>query len=827
MPRAILPLFIHLFAGTAAQAADPPVVPDEISPNVEVLQPGLKLSLVVEHPDIVTPTGIDVDDQGKIWAVASHTHFRPDPYDGPENDEVLVFDADGSNRRVFYSGTVATMDLELGPNGWVYLAERDRIVRIRDTNGDGTADQTEDIAVLETEADYPHNGLSGMYWDEKGRLVFALGENYWNRWTLTGTDDRKVTGTGEGGIFRCSADGKELHRIAKGFWNPFGICVREDGEIFAAENDPGSRPPCRMIHVVEGGDYGYNRRYGNAPFHPFIAWNGELPGTLPMLHPSGEAPCGVLPLGGGLISGSWSDNRVDFYPLHRRGASFATGRVPLVAGSEHFRPTCFAWGPDGAVYFTDWTLTFYHLHQRGRIWKLEIDEAEAATWLRPASIEPPNEAALLAEELRTGTPNLPLDRLLELCRDREAPFLARAALMQLSRRDLSGSLQWQGSDAVSAVLAQQLATPENETFGAAALNHASPRVQFEALRWIANEDLVGFREEVDQFLSRPDLSYSLFEAALATHNTLAGKSDQGIADAKMLLSRIRSPETHGRIRAYALRLMRPGDSRLTPSLLRNLLAQKQPALRLEVCRVLASRSDDQTLPIVTKHLQSDQVTDNEASFLVLRLAAAPQLHSELLKKLTLNGSLPTASVEAERALRGANIEETPATPDIETPPPFTDTDAWLAAIGELEGEPDLKAGERLFFHPRYGRCSTCHRRSGRGRIVGPDLSAIGQRGDRRWLLRSILEPQADVSAQFHPRSVTMNDGSSFVGFLLRSGGRSGKEFYRDIHGEEVALIKTDITERTELQISLMPTGLLTGLSMTEVRDLIGYLESTD
>ncbi|MEO0446686.1 MAG: PVC-type heme-binding CxxCH protein, partial [Verrucomicrobiota bacterium] len=403
----LLALIILLGLGHHSPANPPPLVPDDISPKTQLLQPGLTLSLVVDHPEIVTPTGIDVDEKGRIWTVASHTHFRPDPYPGPDKDEVLLFEADGSNRRVFYNATVATMDLELGDQGWVYLAERDRILRIRDTDGDEIADQEEDIAVLETTSTYPHNGLSGLSWAPNGDLLFALGENFWKQWTLTGTDGSAVIGTGEGGIFRCSPEGHSLRRVAKGFWNPFGVCVREDGEIFAAENDPGSRPPCRMLHIVEGGDYGYNRRYGNAPVHPFVAWNGELPGTLPMLHPSGEAPCGILPLGGGLIAGSWSDHRVDFYPLTRKGATFTTKRIPLISGSDHFRPTCFAYGPDGkTIYFTDWALTFYHLHQRGRIWKLEISE-EDAHWLS-FDAEPPNAETLLAAELRRGKPDLPL-----------------------------------------------------------------------------------------------------------------------------------------------------------------------------------------------------------------------------------------------------------------------------------------------------------------------------------------------------------------------------------------------------------------------------------
>ncbi|MEM0967741.1 MAG: PVC-type heme-binding CxxCH protein [Verrucomicrobiota bacterium] len=812
----LLALIILLGLGHHSPANPPPLVPDDISPKTQLLQPGLTLSLVVDHPEIVTPTGIDVDEKGRIWTVASHTHFRPDPYPGPDKDEVLLFEADGSNRRVFYNATVATMDLELGDQGWVYLAERDRILRIRDTDGDEIADQEEDIAVLETTSTYPHNGLSGLSWAPNGDLLFALGENFWKQWTLTGTDGSAVIGTGEGGIFRCSPEGDSLRRVAKGFWNPFGVCVREDGEIFAAENDPGSRPPCRMLHIVEGGDYGYNRRYGNAPVHPFVAWNGELPGTLPMLHPSGEAPCGILPLGGGLIAGSWSDHRVDFYPLTRKGATFTTKRIPLISGSDHFRPTCFAYGPDGkTIYFTDWALTFYHLHQRGRIWKLEISE-EDAHWLS-FDAEPPNAETLLAAELRRGKPDLPLEQLLAICQNDDDPFLAQAALMELSRRDVSSLLQSTEANTRSALLARQLAAPKDVDSARKGLAHSSARIRFEALRWIANEDLSECRESVAELLLQPDLDYALFEAALATSNTLAGRADQGVADVGMLLQRLSDEQAPPTIRAYALRLISPTDRRMTPKLINQLLQVDDDALHLEVCRVLAARSDEATLPIVLRLLQQDSTTDRSASFLILRLAADPSPHQELLQNLASRLSHPEAAGEAQRALRTSFLTDLP---------PLTDPDAWLAAIAALTSPPDLAAGERLFHHPRLARCATCHRHAGRGRIVGPDLSLVGERNDRSWLLTSILQPQAEVPPQFHPRSVTLKNGETFVGFPLRNGGRSGKEFYRDITGDEVALVKAEIEHRTELELSLMPPGLLAALTLEEVRDLLCYLEDT-
>ena len=80
-------------------------------PRLDFLQPGVRLTKLVENPEVVTPTGIGVMPSGDIVVAASHTHFRPKEYDGPANDEVLIFDAKGKNRRVLYNATSATMEM--------------------------------------------------------------------------------------------------------------------------------------------------------------------------------------------------------------------------------------------------------------------------------------------------------------------------------------------------------------------------------------------------------------------------------------------------------------------------------------------------------------------------------------------------------------------------------------------------------------------------------------------------------------------------------------------------------------------------------------------
>ncbi|MEO2028039.1 MAG: PVC-type heme-binding CxxCH protein [Fuerstiella sp.] len=845
---------------------------DERDSQVKTLQPGVQLSLVAEHPGLATPTGIDVDDQGRIWVVATHTHFRPDDYVGPEHDEILVFtdkDGDGrtEHRQVFYNATDATMDLELGADGWVYLAERDRIIRIKDSDGDGKADVAEDVVSLKTEADYPHNGLEGLAWHPSGELVFGLGENFAKPWTLTGRDDTAISGTGEGGIFRCSADGRNLRRIARGFWNPFGICVRADGEIFAAENDPGERPPCRLLHVVQDGDYGYQRSYGPEAHHPFVGWNGELRGTLTMIHPSGEAPCGVLPLGRGLLVSSWSDHRIDFFLLRRKGASFAADRMALVQGGRYFRPGCIASADDAeggsgrkrAWYFTDWVDGRYQAHGFGRLWKLEID-LDKADWVGTLEPEPLTEKARLAEDLRSGKETHDRMTLLQLAND-EDPFLARAALLALSRAASKWTWEdvaaWSAANRVQAVLALKLAEASPDVWVRSFLADKNTEVQFETLRWIADARLQAFAPDVEQMLNRSDLDYRRFEAAIATWNTLQGKPEAGIRNPEMLLARVQDSESAPRLRAYALRLL-PTQPRsaagdgvspvqkfpkgLSLKVLRELLSVNDAMLSREVVRTLAGN------PPVSRVLLAKIAADPQRSAslradAVAGLAAVAKQHADLLLHLA-GDDQRVVREEALRSLRfgkyspeqirqlqtlaekhheSADLFRAVLAPKslAKRRPPLTDTQAWLATLDAVRIPADEESGRRIFHHARLAQCSNCHRHSGRGNVVGPDLSGVNNRKDRTWLLQSILEPSRQMAPEYQPRTIILNDGRTFTGIRLRS---STKEAMRDVNGQNRTFDRNDIESMVESTVSFMPTGVVNSLTNRELRDLIAFLE---
>ena len=801
-------LLILLPLAAFAQSGPPPKAPDvpkDLPPQIETLQPGVKLTLLAEHPDLVTPTGIDVDEKGNIWLASCHTHFRPQGYVGPEHDEIVFFDANGKNRRVFYNKTDATMHVECGPDGWIYLAERDRILRVKDTNGDGVGDLEENLATMNTLADYPHNGLSGMAWHPDGGLVFSLGENFGKDWTITGTDDTKVSGRGEGGVFRCTADGKDLRRIARGFWNPFGLLVRKDGEIFAAENDPGSRPPCRLLNVVEGADYGFQWVYGSAPVHPFVAWNGELRGTLGMVHPSGEGPCAVVELGGGVMIPSWSDHSIDYFPLTRKGAGYTSERIPLVRGSDFFRPTCMAVGPDGAFYMNDWVFSSYPIHGRGRLWKVEIDPSKA-NWLKTRP-DPLNDDARLAQELREGKAKLPTPKLLELARGGDS-YLSDAALTALARLPwtVAELKKLPATDRVWAFVALRRADLNDEKWVRAFVAETDPEMRFECLRWIADAVLTKFMPEVEAMLSDPTLDFRLFEAVLATWNTLRGEPGAGVTNPEVLVERITNPKTPARLKGYALRLVPATHKALTMPLLNELLAAGDDVLTLEVVRTLAARK------------ASAEVAADEKRSPQLRAEAILGVEDTALLQKLAKSDNATIRDEARRGLRFTEHDQSFTMSTAR--PAFDDTAAWLKMLDSLPGTADVEAGRRLFFHPKVALCASCHRHSGRGNVVGPDLTLIAQQGDRAAILRSILEPHREVAPQFYPSLVKLKNGTEFTGILLRS---SSSEVFRDLTGKERSFPEADVISRTEIKMSLMPPGLVMSLTDAELRDLLAFL----
>jgi putative heme-binding domain-containing protein len=307
------------------------------------------------------------------------------------------------------------------------------------------------------------------------------------------------------------------------------------------------------------------------------------------------------------------------------------------------------------------------------------------------------------------------------------------------------------------------------------------------------------------------------------------------------MNRLTSKDTPPRIKGFVLRLIPPDNGRLKMDLLLGLLDKGDEVLSLEVVRTLSAQRTKvgrAVLADLAANTQSDEVLRLES---IAGLASSPEEHLELLLKLA-GDPMKKIREEALRAMRfvplsdeqkamlaeagdGSALVNAVLNPSslIEGRPAISESGEWLKRIDAVPGEADVEAGRRIYFQGRVAICATCHRHSGRGTIVGPELSFVGQQGDREEILRSILEPNREVAPQYYPTQVTMKDGTVFTGILLRAGGTSGKEYYRDLTGREQSFAKEDIAGRAELKMSLMPGGLVGTLTDEELRDLLAFL----
>ena len=134
---------------------------------IESLDPNFKLQLFADNSMVSTPVGCTLDGSGRLLVVESHTHFRPDKYEGPETDRILAFtDEDGDGKadktETYYLGGKHTMSITYAGNNSTLVATRGEIYRLDDKDSDGVADSKTNLIELETEGTYPHNGLCGL-----------------------------------------------------------------------------------------------------------------------------------------------------------------------------------------------------------------------------------------------------------------------------------------------------------------------------------------------------------------------------------------------------------------------------------------------------------------------------------------------------------------------------------------------------------------------------------------------------------------------------------------------------------------------------------------
>jgi putative heme-binding domain-containing protein len=140
---------------------------------------------------------------------------------------------------------------------------------------------------------------------------------------------------------------------------------------------------------------------------------------------------------------------------------------------------------------------------------------------------------------------------------------------------------------------------------------------------------------------------------------------------------------------------------------------------------------------------------------------------------------------------------------------------FLAAEASRHG--DVERGAAVF---EKATCIKCHRYGNRGEGIGPDLTNVSSRFQRKEILESVVFPSLVISDQFAGKTVLTTDGKVYTGLV---GATPDGVVVLQTDGEKVNVKQSEIDQIAPSKLSAMPAGLFNKLTQAEIADLFAYL----
>lgn len=237
-------------------------------------------------------------------------------------------------------------------NGKLWVLSPPQLVVFHDDDLDGVADRKEVlIEGISTEyvgirgADHTTNGIR-MGID--GWIYIAVGD--YGVTAAKGTDGRVLNRRG-GGIIRVRPDGTDMEFFAWGLRNILDVCIDPYMNIFTRDNtNDGGGWDVRVSHIMQGAEYGYPSWYAN--------FGDEI--MPPLADYGGGSGCGGMYLhdarwpelyGNTLYTCDWGRSQVYRHNLPETGATFEPHQEVFL---DIPRPTDIDVDASGLMYVSSW-----------------------------------------------------------------------------------------------------------------------------------------------------------------------------------------------------------------------------------------------------------------------------------------------------------------------------------------------------------------------------------------------------------------------------------------------------------------------------------------
>jgi putative membrane-bound dehydrogenase-like protein len=363
-----------LFGGLTLRAQSP-------GPKLPILaDPELRIEQLATIPEIEAPATVAVAPDGSFYVGCDPRDTRLNT----RNPEcwIVRFSGVGADRkRTVFADKLYSPAGSYWFRGSLYVIHDPFLTRFKDTNGDGVADEREDLVTglgLPPYEGLNDHVVSGFTLGMDGYFYISVGDR--GVLKAVGKDGSTATLQG-GGIMRVRPDGTELEVFSTGTRNHLMVDLDAEDNAFTRDNtDDGNGWWTRLTHHIEGGYYGYPYDY-QTPSEEWLPAMADFGG--------GSPTGGLVYMSDGLpekyrnqpLFSEWGKSTVFLTQVEREGATFRLKQDLPIAKSDgkqvDFRPMELAVAPDGALLVADWGWGGWKAAKvLGSVWRISWPEAK-------------------------------------------------------------------------------------------------------------------------------------------------------------------------------------------------------------------------------------------------------------------------------------------------------------------------------------------------------------------------------------------------------------------------------------------------------------------
>jgi putative heme-binding domain-containing protein len=294
-----------------------------------------------------------------------------------------------------------------------------------------------------------------------------------------------------------------------------------------------------------------------------------------------------------------------------------------------------------------------------------------------------------------------------------------------------------------------------------------------------------------------------------------------VAEAVALLSDAKAGLEDRILCVRTLGEMRPAGA--APALLALAADAKSPdAVRRTALSALSGFDSEEIPAKLLRVIPSASADVQSAAFAAL--ASRPRWAAAMVQEIQ-SGRLPISSVPLEivEALR-VHPDKTVSAASAALFPAGQGGGNWQEKIARVEAALKVPGGspyegEKIFAQ----RCAGCHRLFFKGGTLGPDLTHY-QRDNLGTMLVSIVNPNAEIREGFACQMVETASGQTLSGYVAERTDSLLR--LRTLDGQTAVIAAAEVKSVAPLGRSLMPEGLLEGLSDAQLRDLFAWLRQS-